>query len=58
MTEPEPLAEPSSAPRNEAAVRARRGRNIAIALGLIGFAVIVYLVTIFRIGGNVLDRTL
>lgn len=58
MKEPEPLAEPTSAPRDEKAVRARRGRNIAIALGLIGFAVIVYLVTIFRMGGNVLDRTL
>lgn len=58
MTEPDPLAEPGPAPRDETAVRARRGRNIAIALGLIGFVVLVYLVTIFRMGGNVLDRTL
>jgi hypothetical protein len=41
-----------------AALRARRGRNIAIALGLVGFVVLVYLVTVFRMGGNVLDRSL
>ena len=45
-------------PEDPAAQRARRGRNIAIALGLVGFVVLVYLVTVFRMGGNVLDRPL
>lgn len=47
-----------NAPEDPAAQRARRGRNIAIALGLVGFVVLVYLVTVFRMGGNVLDRPL
>jgi hypothetical protein len=38
---------------NEAAVRARRGRNLALALGLLAFVVIVFVVTIVRLGGNV-----
>jgi hypothetical protein len=33
--------------------KARRGRNIAIALGLVAFIVIVYAVTLIRMGGNV-----
>jgi hypothetical protein len=47
-----------SEPEDSAAQRARRGRNLAIALGLVGFVVLVYLVTVFRMGGNVLDRPL
>ncbi|MCG9917002.1 MAG: hypothetical protein MH112_11685 [Phenylobacterium sp.] len=38
--------------------KARRGRNIAIALGLITFAILVFLVTVVRLGANVLDRPL
>jgi hypothetical protein len=41
---------------NAAARRARRARNIALALGLIAFVVIVYLVTIVRMGGHVFDH--
>lgn len=41
-----------------AAAKARRARNIAIALGLIAFVVLVYVVTIIRMGGNVLERPL
>lgn len=41
---------------DETAARARRGRNLAIALGLIGFVVLVYVVTIVRMGGNVAAR--
>jgi hypothetical protein len=37
--------------------KARRGRNIAIALGLVAFVVIVYVVSIVRMGGGVLERT-
>lgn len=42
----------------DAAARARRGRNLAIALGLVAFVVLVYVVTILRMGGNVAARPL
>ena len=41
-----------------AAARARRGRNIAIALGLVAFVILVFFVTIAKLGANVLDRPL
>ena len=37
--------------------KARRGCNIAIALGLVAFVVIVYVVSIIRMGGSVLERS-
>lgn len=37
--------------------KARRGRNIAIAVGLVAFVVIVYIVSIVRMGGSVLERS-
>jgi hypothetical protein len=37
----------------EPARKARRGRNIALALGLAAFAILVFVVTIARLGGNV-----
>ena len=37
--------------------KARRGRNLAIALGLVAFVVIVYVVSIVRMGGDVLTRS-
>lgn len=43
---------------SEVDAKARRGRNIAIALGLVAFVILVFLVTIVRLGGNVLDRPL
>lgn len=43
---------------DEAAAKARRGRNIAIALGLVAFVIIVYVVTVVRMGANVIDRPL
>jgi hypothetical protein len=39
---------------DEVAAKARRGRNIAIALGLVVFVVLVYVVTVVRLGHNVL----
>ncbi len=36
-----------------AARRARRGRNIALALGLFAFVVLVFIVTLTRLKGNV-----
>jgi hypothetical protein len=38
--------------------RARRGRNVALALGLLIFVVLVFLVTVVKLGGNVLQRPL
>lgn len=38
--------------------KARRGRNIAIAVGLVAFIVIVYVVTLVRMGASVIDRPL
>jgi hypothetical protein len=32
--------------------KARRGRNIALALGLILFVILVFVVTLVRLGGN------
>jgi hypothetical protein len=37
-------------------LRARRSRSIAIALILVGLAVMFFVMTIVRLGGNVLDR--
>lgn len=37
--------------------KARRGRNIAIALGLVVFVILVYVVSIVRMGGDVLTRS-
>ena len=36
--------------------KARRGRNIALALGLVVFVIIVFVVTVVRMGGSVADR--
>lgn len=41
---------------SEAATKARRGRNIALAVGLFLFVVLVFIVTIVRLGGNVATR--
>ena len=38
---------------SEAARRARNGRNIALALGLIAFVILVFIVTIVHLKGNV-----
>lgn len=40
----------------EAFAKARRGRNIALAIGLVAFVVIVFVVTIIRLGANVAAR--
>ena len=36
-----------------AAKRARNGRNIALFVGLMAFVILVFIVTIARLGGNV-----
>ena len=47
-----------SQPGNEsdADMKARRGRNIAIALGLVAFVILIFVVTLVRLGGNVATR--
>ncbi len=37
-------------------LKQRKQRNVAIALGLLAFIVIVFVVTIVRIGGSVAER--
>ena len=48
------MSDPSR--EGEAFAKARRGRNIAIALGLIVFVVLVFVVTIVKLGASVADR--
>jgi hypothetical protein len=38
--------------------RARRRRNLMLGAALVAFAVLVFIVTIVRLGGNVADRAL
>ncbi len=42
----------------DAAAARQRSRSIAIALGLVFMVVIFYLITIFKMGANVLNRSL
>lgn len=46
-----------SDPQNEGEVfaKARRGRNIAIAVGLVIFVILVFFVTIARLGASVVE---
>ncbi len=48
-----------SDPLNEdtEAAKARRRRNIVLALGLTAFAILTFVVTIVKLGGHVADRT-
>jgi hypothetical protein len=41
---------------SDAETKARRGRNIALALGLVLFVILIFVVTIVRLGGNVASR--
>jgi hypothetical protein len=53
------MTEPTQPPQEgEDWAKARRGRNIALAIGLILFVVIVFAVTLVRLGANVADRPL
>ena len=36
--------------------KARRGRNIAIAVGLVAFVILVFVVTVVRMGASVASR--
>jgi hypothetical protein len=45
------LSDPND--ESEAFRKARNGRNIALFLGLLGFVILVFIVTIARLSGNV-----
>jgi uncharacterized membrane protein len=45
------MSDPRS--EDEAAKKARNGRNIAFFVGLLAFVILVFVITITRIGGNV-----
>ena len=45
-------------PESEEAKRQKRRRSIAIALALLGLVALFYVLTIVKLGGNVLDRPL
>jgi hypothetical protein len=38
---------------DEAFRRARRGRNIALFVGLLAFVILIFVITLTRLGGNV-----
>jgi hypothetical protein len=48
------MAKPQLTPEE----KARNGRNIALALGLVAFVVIVFIVTLVRLGGSVIERSI
>ena len=41
---------------DETAAKARRARNVALALGLVAFVVLIFVVTVVRMGGSVAER--
>lgn len=43
-------------PTNEE--KARRQRNLLLAAALVGFAILFFVMTVVRLGGNVADRPL
>ena len=54
-----PLTPPAEVPVDrQAARRAQRNRNLVLAFSLLAFIVIVYLVTVLRMGGYVAQRPL
>jgi hypothetical protein len=48
------MSDPSR--ESDVETKARRGRNIALALGLVLFVILIFVVTIVRLGANVVDR--
>ena len=40
-------------PPGDVAKKAREGRNIALGLGLVAFVILVFVVTLVRLGANV-----
>ncbi|MET3663821.1 hypothetical protein [Caulobacter sp. 1776] len=44
---------PNNLGDKDAAKKAREGRNIALGLGLVAFVILVFVVTLVRLGANV-----
>ncbi len=53
-----PSAGTSQDPNTEAFLKARKSRNAAIALALFGFVVLLFAVTVVKMGPEVLSRPL
>ena len=45
-------------PETPEQAKARRNRNIVLAIGLVVFVILVFVVTIVKLGGNVANRPL
>ncbi|MDG2531459.1 hypothetical protein [Caulobacter endophyticus] len=54
MTDPKKTV--SAKPDADQALKARNGRNLALALGLVAFVALVFVVTLVRLGANVGHR--
>jgi hypothetical protein len=52
------MADPQPPVLSETARRRQRARSIAIAVGLVALVVLFYLITIFKMGASVLNRSL
>ena len=50
-------SDPAPAVLTDEQVKARSKRNVAIALSLVGFVVLVFVVTLVKLGANVAERT-
>lgn len=48
-----PPVDKDAAAQAAAARKARDGRNLALGLGLVAFVILVFIVTLVRLGGNV-----
>jgi hypothetical protein len=49
----QPVDDKAALDPQAAAKKARDGRNIALAVGLVAFVLLVFVVTLVRLGGNV-----
>ncbi len=54
----EPVITGNAFNESDEAAQARRRRSLALALGLIAFVVIVFVVTLVRLGSHVADKHL
>jgi hypothetical protein len=55
---PVPANAPMTPAEREAFLKARRGRTILLGLSLVAFIVIVFLVTVLKMGASIADRPL
>lgn len=47
------MTRPKTSKDVDPAVKARNGRNIALGLGLVAFVILVFVITVVKLGGNV-----